>query len=720
MSTAWTFTTDRDGIAWLTFDLNGEKVNKFTAAALEELDSILSAELDPTVRALVVRSAKTDSFIVGADINELAAINDLRDAVKKADAGKRIFQKLATLRVPTLAVIHGACLGGGLECALACRYRLVSDHPATSLGVPEVNLGIIPGWGGTLRLPRLIGLPQGLKLILSGRPVNARRAYRLGLADAMSAEAFLDDAARRFIENILTKSGQREVARRRRRRRSLTGRILMAMMPVRWLVLRQARRQVLSRTKGHYPAPLAAVDVVRRTYRRGAANAAVIESEVFAELAVTSISRNLVWLFQAGQRLKKAHPAPSGQRPAVERVAVLGAGIMGGGIAWALARAGLTVRLKDINWEALARGTAAAASAFRALVKRRKMTQFEMTLAMHRICPTVESTGFGDVDMVIEAVAEDMEIKKQVLAEIEQLVRPDTIICTNTSALSLGELSEALQRPERFVGLHFFNPVPRMPLVEVVGGPRTANETVVAAAELVKRIGKTPILVGDCAGFLVNRILLPYLIESAWMFQEGVRPQRIDRLLEDFGMPMGPLALVDEVGLDVGFKVAKVLEDAYGQRMRVPQALGAVAESGEFLGRKSGAGFYRYRNGRKKPNRRVERFARDARREDGIAARQLTDDEIVDRAILIMVNEAARCLQEGVIADPESLDMAMVLGTGFAPFRGGLLKYADDRGVASIRDRLGELATEFGDRFKAAPLIEEIAGNGGRFYAAHG
>jgi len=350
MSTAWTFTTDRDGIAWLTFDLNGEKVNKFTAAALEELDSILSAELDPTVRALVVRSAKTDSFIVGADINELAAINDLRDAVKKADAGKRIFQKLATLRVPTLAVIHGACLGGGLECALACRYRLVSDHPATSLGVPEVNLGIIPGWGGTLRLPRLIGLPQGLKLILSGRPVNARRAYRLGLADAMSAEAFLDDAARRFIENILTKSGQREVARRRRRRRSLTGRILMAMMPVRWLVLRQARRQVLSRTKGHYPAPLAAVDVVRRTYRRGAANAAVIESEVFAELAVTSISRNLVWLFQAGQRLKKAHPAPSGQRPAVERVAVLGAGIMGGGNAWALARAGLTVRLKDINW----------------------------------------------------------------------------------------------------------------------------------------------------------------------------------------------------------------------------------------------------------------------------------------------------------------------------------------------------------------------------------
>ncbi len=720
MSSTWTMTTDRDGIAWLTFDLDGEKVNKFTATALEELDSILGKQLDDTVRALVVRSAKTNSFIVGADINELAAIKDVADAMKKADAGKRIFQKLTNLRVPTLAVIHGACLGGGLEFALACRYRLVSDHPATSLGVPEVNLGIIPGWGGTLRLPRLVGLPQGLKLILAGRPVDARRAYRLGLADAMAAEAFLDDAARSFIDNILTKRGQREVARRRRRRRSLTGRILMTMMPVRWLVLRQARRQVLTRTRGHYPAPLAALEVVRRTYRRSAANAAVIESEAFAELAVTSISRNLVWLFQAGQRLKKSRPAPSGQRPAVERVAVVGAGIMGGGIAWAMARAGLSVRLKDINWEALARGTAAAASAFRVLVKRRKMTEAEMTLAMHRICPTVESTGFGDVDLVIEAVAEDMEIKKKVLADLEDLVRPDTIICTNTSSLSLGELSDALQHPERFVGLHFFNPVPKMPLVEVVGGPRTANETVVAAAELVKRIGKTPLLVGDCAGFLVNRILLPYLIESAWMFEEGVRPQRIDRLLEDFGMPMGPLALVDEVGLDVGFKVAKVLEDAYGKRMHVPEALGAVARSGKFLGRKTGAGFYRYRNGRRKPNRRVERYARDARREDGIPARHLTDEQIVDRAILIMVNEAARCLQEGVIADPEALDMAMVMGTGFAPFRGGLLKYADDRGVARIRDRLGELATEFGDRFKAAPLIEEIAGNGGRFYAAHG
>jgi 3-hydroxyacyl-CoA dehydrogenase/enoyl-CoA hydratase/3-hydroxybutyryl-CoA epimerase len=321
------------------------------------------------------------------------------------------------------------------------------------------------------------------------------------------------------------------------------------------------------------------------------------------------------------------------------------------------------------------------------------------------------------VDVVIEAVAEDMEIKKTVLRAIEKSVSSQTIICSNTSSLSLDEMAGVLKHPERFVGLHFFNPVPRMPLVEVVAGPLTSNDTVVAAAELVKKMGKTPMIVSGCAGFLVNRILLPYLIESAWMFEEGIQPQRIDRLLEAFGMPMGPLELVDEVGLDVGYKVAKVLEDAYGPRMHVPEALGAVAETGGFLGKKSGAGFYKYRKGRKRPNRRVERLARDARREDGITARDLTDEQIVDRAILIMVNEAARCLEEGVIDEPEALDIAMVMGTGFAPFRGGLLRYADERGVVSIRDRLGELAAEFGERFKAAPLIEKIAGNGGRFYS---
>jgi len=716
MNRAWTITVDGDNIAWLTFDLFGEKVNKFNAAALSDLESVLDEDLGGSVRAIIIRSAKKDSFIVGADINELAAIDGVDDARAKADAGKTVFDKLAARQVPTLVVIHGACLGGGLEFALACRYRMVTSHPSTSLGVPEVNLGILPGWGGTLRLPRLIGLPQALKMILGGRPVDGRRAMKLGLADAIAAEPFVEDEARRFIENVLTKQGQREVVRRRRRCVGRMARLLSAMPIGRALVLRQARRQVMARTRGHYPAPLAALEVVRKTYPGSLAAGAAIETEAFAGLAGTSISRNLVWLFQASQRLRKAHPSKGGAYP-VRRAAVIGAGIMGSGIAWSLARSGINVRLKDVSWDAVASGMAAAAAAFRSLVKRRKMTKYEMNMAMHRIAPAIDDTGFDGVDIVIEAVAEDMEIKKTVLRAIEKSVRPSTIICSNTSSLSLDDMASVLKHPERFVGLHFFNPVPRMPLVEVVAGPLTSNDTVVAAAELVKKMGKTPMIVSGCAGFLVNRILLPYLIESAWMFEEGVQPQRIDRLLEDFGMPMGPLELVDEVGLDVGYKVAKVLEEAYGPRMHVPEALGAVAETGGFLGKKSGAGFYKYRKGRKRPNRRVERLARDARREDGITARDLTDEQIVDRAILIMVNEAARCLEEGVIAEPEALDMAMVMGTGFAPFRGGLLRYADERGVVLIRDRLAELAAEFGERFKAAPLIEKLAGNGGRFYS---
>lgn len=714
MNECWTLNVDDGNVAWLTFDLPGEKVNKLTAEALSQLKTVIGDEAGrEAIKALVIGSGKPGSFIVGADINELARIGSVEDARRAADEGKAVFAALAGLRVPTVAMIHGTCLGGGLELALACRYRVVTDHPKTSLGLPEVNLGIIPGWGGTQRLPRLLGLPAALKMILAGKPVDGRRAYRMGLADAIAAEPFLEDRTRRFVEGILTRQGQRDAARRRRRCRGRMARWLGGNPLGRWLVYRNSRRQIMARTKGHYPAPLAALDVVRRTYRRE--GGAAVETDAFAQLAVTPISRNLVWLFQASQRLKKGSAPASRTLAPAKRVAVVGAGIMGAGIAWSVSRAGIPVRLRDVSWDALAKGMTSAAAACRALVKRRKMTRAEADLVLLRIGPTVEYTGFADADVVIEAVVEDLEIKKKVLAEIEGRVGPDTIIATNTSSLSLDDLAEALERPQRFLGLHFFNPVPRMPLVEVVPASATSKETVVAAAELMRRMDKTPMIVGRCAGFLVNRILLPYLIESAWMFEEGVDMRRIDRLLESFGMPMGPLTLVDEVGLDVGYKVAKVLEAAYGDRMHVPEALGAVA-AGTALGRKTGAGFYRYRGRGKKPNRRVERLARRARDTDGIRPRRLTDEQIVDRAILIMINEAARCLDEGVATDPETLDMAMVMGTGFAPFRGGLLRYADERGVDAIRKRLEELAGEFGDRFKAAPLIEKIAGDGGRFY----
>ncbi|MHC4413820.1 MAG: 3-hydroxyacyl-CoA dehydrogenase NAD-binding domain-containing protein [Planctomycetota bacterium] len=721
MSKAWTLDVDREGIAWLTFDLPGEKVNKLTASALTELDGVLEGlRSDEQVKALVIRSGKEGSFVVGADINELARIRDADDARAKSTAGQAVFARLAALSVPAVAVIDGPCLGGGLELALACRYRLATDHPKTSLGVPEVNLGIIPGWGGTQRLPRLVGLPVGMQMILTGKPADGRRAYRIGLADGLVAAAFLKEQTRRFLELVLTSEGRRTVKRKRRRRQPAPVRLLAGTPIGRRLICRQAAKQVAKRTKGHYPAPVEAVGVLRRTFRRRLTDEDLaIEAEAFARLACTPIARNLVWLFQASQRAKKTlAPSETDARP-LASAGVVGAGIMGSGIAWGLSNAGLPVRMKDVDWDAVSKGMAAAASMYRGMVKRRKMTKGQMNLAMHRISPTTDYTGFGRVDVIVEAVAEDITVKKQVLAEIEACIGPDAVICTNTSSLSLEQLAEGLKRPQRFVGLHFFNPVNRMPLVEVVAGPQTSASTVVAAAELVRRLGKTPMVVGNCAGFLVNRILLPYLIESAWMFEEGVEAERIDGLLERFGMPMGPLSLADEVGLDVGYKVAKVLEAAYGNRMHVPGALGAVAESGQTLGRKSGSGFYRYVNGHKKPNPHVARMAKEARQDDGVAARALTDDEIVDRAVLIMVNEAARCLEEGVVAGPEALDMAMVMGTGFAPFRGGLLRYADDRGIDLVKQRLEELAVAFGDRFKPAPLLKRIAGDEGRFHNDH-
>jgi len=719
---SWTLHVDSDWIAWLTFDLPGSSVNKFTEASMSELAERLDQlATDEAIKAVAIRSGKSDSFIVGADIDELAAIRTTSDALSKAKRGHEVFAKFARLPVPTIAVIHGAALGGGLEMALACDYRLVTDDPGTSLGLPEVNLGIIPGWGGTQRLPHVVGLSAALPMILTGKPVNARKAYRLGLADGIVPRAFLEQRTRQFIERILRGSGRRSVLRRREAVRPRVARVLDRWGLGRRTICRVAKRQVMSKTRGQYPAPLEALSVLRRTYKPTTPpDGYDVEARAFSRLACSPISRNLVWLFQASQRLKRAGRDDRGSVTveAGDHAAVVGAGIMGGGIAWALSRGGMHVRMKDLEWGAVASGMAAAARMYGAMVKRRKISTREQGLAMLRITGTVDYTGLDTAKVVIEAVVEDLEIKKRVLREIEEHVSPETIICTNTSSLPLNELASGLKHPKRFAGLHFFNPVNRMQLIEVVGARKTSRRTVMTLVELCRLMGKTPVVVGDCPGFLVNRILLPYLIESAWMFEQGVSIQRIDSALERFGMPMGPLALVDEVGIDVGYKVAKVLESAYGERMHVADVLGRVVESGELTGRKSGRGFYLYNRKDRKPNPRLTELTADARRRDGLSEADLGEDEIVDRAVLIMVNEAARCLDEGIIDDPEKLDLAMVLGTGFAPFRGGLLRYADERGLEPIRQRLEELALMYGDRFRPVPLIEKIARRGGRFHEA--
>ena len=716
MSIAWTIDIDDDGIAWLRFDLPDEKVNKFTSVVMEQLDKALDEiTVNPDIKAVAIFSGKPDSFIVGADIAELAAIKDTNDAREKAHAGQHLFDKLASLRVPTVVVIHGACMGGGLEMSLACDYRLATDHEKTSLGLPEVKLGILPGWGGTQRLPRLIGLPQALTMILSGSPVNGKKAYRTGLVDGLVAAEFLQEQTRRFIQSVLSKNGAKNIAHKRQKRQPLPMRLMCKTPPGRALVFKRAGDATLKRTKGHYPAPMEALDVIRQSVGMSLPQGLEIEAEAFARLAPSTISQNLVWLFQASQRIKKHYKGPSdGSGKTIQHTAVIGAGVMGGGIAWALSKIGLSVRLKDIAWDAIATGMAKAAEINRGLVTRRKMTKEQANLGMHRISGTVGYDGFGRIDLVIEAVVENMDIKKKVIQEIESHVTDNAIICTNTSSLPIGDISSEMAHPERFVGLHFFNPVNRMPLVEIIPSDKTSPQTVAAAVGLAKKLSKTPVVVADRPGFLINRILLPYIIESIRMFEEGVDTQRIDRLIEDFGMPMGPLTLADEVGLDVGLKVAHVLEDAFGSRMQVPPVLETAVGDGAMLGKKTGSGFYTYRKGKKQPNPAAEKWAKKSGGRTG--GQGISDEQIVDRTILTMVNEAARCLEEGVVDTPEALDMGMLMGTGFAPFHGGLLRWADSRGVDNIAKRLNTLTSDLGDRFQPAPLIEKLAASNGRFY----
>lgn len=712
MSEAWTLKKEDDGFAWLTFDRPGEKVNSFTIDAMDELDKrIEQVSGDSSIKALVIVSGKKDSFIVGADIDELGQIKTEAEARAKAEKGQGVFSKIASLRIPTAAVINGACMGGGLEMSLACDYRIVSDDAKTSLALPEVNLGILPGWGGTQRLPRIVGLSQALTMILTGKTFNARKAYKSGLADGIVANEFMVEQVRAFMARAMAEGGRVKILNRRRSCEARMMRIMASNPLTRSLIFSGAHKQVMSKSKGQYPAPLEALDVVRSTYGRDISTGLPIEAAALGRLAVTPICKNLIRLFNISQDAKKGPEKGAG---AMQRSAVVGAGAMGGGIAWALSNAGMTVRLKDINWDAIAMGTAAAAGMFKASVKRRKMKPNAMNVAMHRISGATDYSGFSNVDVVVEAVVENMDLKKRVLKEIEDATNPETIICTNTSSLPISELAEALDHPERFVGLHFFNPVNRMLLVEVIPGEKTSQATIDAAVSLVRRLGKTPIVAGECAGFLVNRILLPYIVEAARMFEEGVSAERIDQALEDFGMPMGPLTLADEVGLDVGFKVAKVLEDAYGPRMEVAPGLGRIVESGENLGKKTGRGFYIHSKKGKKSiktaNTEAERLARGEMRHC-----DLSDQEIVDRAVLVMVNEAARCIEEGVVSNPETLDMAMVFGTGFAPFRGGVLHYAEERGLSEITTRLRELAEKYGDRFSPDALLEQTASNGGHF-----
>ncbi len=695
------------GLAHLVFDAADRSANILTSETMHRLAEILrglrEACAGGEVRGVLVSSRKP-TFIVGADLGELAEVRGAEAAEAVARVGHDIFLELEQLPVPTVAAIHGACMGGGTELALACDYRVASDHPKTRIGLPEVQLGILPAWGGTTRLPRLVGLRSALAPLLSGKPLRGSEARRIGLVDDLLPRSGFPAHAARFLKERIPRPPSRT-----RRRRTLADGLLDHAPPARRLVLRAARRRVVRKTGGHYPAPLRILDALGRSVGRPAARGFEAEAEAARDLIGSPVSRNLIHVFHLQQRARKGLRRISEEPPAgIEGIGVVGAGTMGGGIAQLAAFRGHPVHLLDLRREAVSGGLARARALFDAAVRSRRMTPRQAARGMERIRGTLDYTGFGALDLVIEAVAERMSVKQEVLGELEAAVGERCLLATNTSSLSVAEMARGLDRPERFLGMHFFHPVHRMPLVEIVRGPRTDASAVAAAYALSLAMGKLPVVVGDSPGFLVNRILGPYLNEAGHLLGEGASIEAVDRAATAFGMPMGPLRLIDEVGIEVAARAGENLRAAHGERLAQADALVRLRSAGR-VGRKGGSGFYRYRRGGEAvPDPGAyEAIGRTGGPEGGPPP-----EMVRDRLLLQMVNEAARALSEGVTASARDLDLAMITGAGFPPFRGGLLRHADRMGIPAVVRRLRELERSSGPRFAPATLLRRLAEEG--------
>ena len=733
---------DADGVGQITFSDPARPHNVLTAEVLRDLDSVVAQAAEAagkgTLRALMVRSGKPGSFIAGADVNAIATFAESGDRQSGTEAvrqGQALFERIAALPVPTVAAIQGICLGGGTEVALACDYRISDDDDGTRIGLPEVQLGIFPAWGGTTRLPRLVGLRAALDLMLTGKAARVSKARRIGLVDQVFPARQFEERSRAFVR-ALAEEGARGstgsprgspgrkrgrgrarrggvITARSRRRRGIVARILDGTAPGRALVLRAARKQVLKRTGGHYPAPLKLLDVVRKGAGRTIAQSLELEAEGVGALLESPVCGNLLFLFQLREGARKGPWSDGGRAAPVERMAVIGAGQMGGGIAQLAAYNDIPVRMRDIRHEAVAGGLAHARSLFDGAVKRRTLRRRAAMRKMGLISGGLDYAGVGRADLIVEAVVERMDIKRAVLGEIEAAVGPEAVIATNTSSLSVGEMASALERPGRFGGMHFFNPVHRMPLVEVVRGEETDPGTIETIAALVIRLGKVPVITRDGPGFLVNRILGAGLNEAGHLLDEGCEVVALDRIWTDFGMPMGPCRLIDEVGIDVVRHAGAVLADKLGDRMAPAAPLVALAESGR-PGRKGGLGFYRYEGGKQKgldPTVYSEMGLPSARSVPNAARAR-------DRTILAMVNEAARVLEDEIVPSAADVDLGMVMGTGFPPFRGGLLKYADDRGLDEVLRTLTAFGDTAGGRYEPCGLLAGLVEAGETFHGA--
>jgi 3-hydroxyacyl-CoA dehydrogenase/enoyl-CoA hydratase/3-hydroxybutyryl-CoA epimerase len=696
------FILEMDGdLAVLWFDLPGEKVNKFSSSVMQEFAGVVDRlEGMADVKRLVLASRKPGIFIAGADVSEFTKVTSAEQAKEYTRFGNQLFHRFSKLPQTKVAAINGAALGGGCEIALACDWRVMSDSPKAQIGLPETKLGIYPAWGGTTRLPRLIGLPAALDIILNGKSVEGKRAKRMGLVDEVVPAAILLDVAKEF-------------SKRGRRRGAGKTKFLVEGNPIsRGIIFSKARKAVLEQTHGNYPAPLKAIDVMEYGLSAGVEKGLAREVDDVAPLILGDVAQNLVRLFFLMEDSKKDRvPAAAAD---VANAGVLGAGVMGGGIAQIVAdKTDAGVRMRDINTKALAGGMQAAARVWRRKLERRSITRGEMERKLARITTTTDWSGFHRTDVVVEAVVENVEIKKKVLAEFEAVEKAGAIFATNTSTIPITQIAADAKHPENVVGMHFFNPVDRMPLVEVIRGQKTSDCAAATVAAFARKLGKTVVYCNDGPGFVVNRILGPYMNESGFILEEGNTIESVDKAMIDFGMPMGPMALLDEVGIDVAAKVAHILGGAFGDRMQASTVVDKLFADGRF-GKKNGKGLYLYEEGKRKgPDPSVYKVL-------GLASTHPAEGKsVVERMVLAMINEAALILDEKIVASAGELDLAMIMGTGFPPFRGGLLRYADALGTPYILARLDELSSRHGARFNPTAPLRRLAQTDGKFYDAY-
>lgn len=701
---AFSLNKREDGIALLCIDIAGESMNTLKADFSDEISEILDQiENDAEIKGVVLHSGKPDSFIAGADISMLASCETVEQAQQLSEQGQAIFERIETSKKTVVAAIHGPALGGGLELALACHYRVCSDSEKTQLGLPEVQLGLLPGSGGTQRLPALIGIQQSMKMMLTGSSTRAKQAKKYGIVDDVVPNSVLIDVAVKFAK---------KAPKKRKLKHSLPNKVLEGTSFGRSFLFKKAREATLSKTKGNYPSPPYIIDCIEKGISNRKAGYA-LEAQLFAKLVMTDESKRLREIFFATTDMKKESGVADVEPETINKTGVLGGGLMGGGIAFVTAtKANLPVRVKDISHNGITSAMKYSYDLLNKKVKRRFIRHSQMQAQMAKITGCLDYSAYSDLDIVVEAVFEDLDLKQKMVSDIEAQCKDTTIFASNTSSIPIKDIAANAERPENIVGLHYFSPVDKMPLAEVIPHEGTSDQTISTTVEFAKKQGKTPIVVKDGAGFYVNRILAPYMSEAGYIAMQGQSLDSIDKALVRFGFPVGAFKLLDEVGIDVGTKIIPILKAQFGSRFDSPDAFEKLLEQGR-KGKKNKLGFYDYKD-KKSKGKLIDESVYKAL---GITpSKILSEKEITERCVLLMLNEAALCLQEGVIRSARDGDIGAIFGIGFPPFLGGPFRYIDSLGIEHVVERLEHYAASYDEKYKPASILLDMKEKQTSFY----